>query len=873
LTRRLFNSIDATQSRTWTYTYTGFGQVLTENGPRTDVSDVTTYTYYNCITAHECGQLQTVTNAAAQTTTYTAYNAHGQPLSITDPNGVVTTLTYDLRQRVTSRTTGGETTAFTYWPNGLLRRVTQPDGTYVEHQYDAAQRLVRIDDGAGHYVAYTLDAMGNRTKEESYDPAGTLERVMHRAFNVRNQLVTESGAANTPAVTTTYGYDAVGNRTSQAAPLSRTTGYTYDSLNRLKTVTDPLAGVTTYNYNRFDELTSVAAPASQTTSYTYNVLGDLTQESSPARGATNYTYDSGGNLATQTDARSKVGTHSYDALNRLMQLSYPDQVLTFGYDAGANGKGRLTSAGDANHTLTWTYDALGRVVDRVQTVGGTSRTVNHGYAAGRLSSMTTPSGQVLGFTYDAAGRVSRVTVNGATLAGSIAYEPYGPVRGWTWGNGTTTTRTYDTDGKITYVGSAGTLNYGYDDAFRITGVTDPLDAGRSWTFGYDANDRLTSGAKTGQSQSWTYNAIGNRLTQGGTTSATYTYSGARLSAVTGGLSRSYTYHAAGSITADGSRTFTYNDAGRMATMTSGGVTTTLTYNALGQRVRKANSSGTTVFVYDEAGRLLGEYASAGGLIAEYVWLDDIPLATLRPNGGGVDVFYIHADHLNTPRKVTRPSDNALRWTWDPDAFGNGAPNPNPSGLGAFTLNLRFPGQYFDAETGLSYNYFRDYDPQIGRYVQSDPIGIEGGLNTYLYVEADPLGRIDPDGKQSLPASVARVCARSPKVCRALLACITTPKGCKESMCKAFKAAKEVCNAGITCRGTDSCETLALKKAGLETCVLARSAITALHCFPDWKKPDKGHDDQVKQDLVRLENCERFIQSSVMCNCLPDGPVM
>src|SRR5207245_974777 len=99
-------------SRTWTYTYDSYGRRLTADGPRTDVSDSTTYTYYTCTTGYQCGQLQTVTNAAGQITTYNTYNAHGQPLTITDPNGVVTTLTYDLRQRLTSRQVGTETTTF-----------------------------------------------------------------------------------------------------------------------------------------------------------------------------------------------------------------------------------------------------------------------------------------------------------------------------------------------------------------------------------------------------------------------------------------------------------------------------------------------------------------------------------------------------------------------------------------------------------------------------------------------------------------------------------------------------------------------------------------------------------------------------------------
>jgi RHS repeat-associated protein len=113
------------------------------------------------------------------------------------------------------------------------------------------------------------------------------------------------------------------------------------------------------------------------------------------------------------------------------------------------------------------------------------------------------------------------------------------------------------------------------------------------------------------------------------------------------------------------------------------------------------------------------------------------------------VFYVHTDQLNTPRKVSRPSDNALRWKWDPTPFGEGAPDQNPASIGTFVYNLRFPGQQFDLETNLNYNYFRDYDPSVGRYTTSDPIGLVGGsASTYGYVGGDPLRLIDPLGLNS-----------------------------------------------------------------------------------------------------------------------------
>ena len=116
------------------------------------------------------------------------------------------------------------------------------------------------------------------------------------------------------------------------------------------------------------------------------------------------------------------------------------------------------------------------------------------------------------------------------------------------------------------------------------------------------------------------------------------------------------------------------------------------------------------------------------------------------NSRGVALFYLHTDHLNTPRKISRPVDNVIVWRWDSGPFGSAAANEDPDGDSTlFSYNPRFPGQYFDAETGLNYNYFRDYDPVTGRYVESDPVGLFAGVNTYAYVTANPIAFFDPNG--------------------------------------------------------------------------------------------------------------------------------
>lgn len=795
-------TVSPNASRTWSYTYDGYGRVLTATGPRTDVRSTTTYAYYTCTTGFQCGQLQTLTDAAGNITSFNTYNAHGQPLTITDPNGVVTTLTYDARQRLTSRQVGSETTSFAYYSSGMVQKVTLPDGSYAQYSYDAAHRLTAIADGAGNSIQYTLDAMGNRTAESTYDPGNKLHRTHARVFNAFDELYQDINAANTAAVTTSYGYDSNGNQTSIAAPLSRTTNQVYDELNRLKQITDPAGGRTYFSFDANDHLTSVQDPRGLTTTYAYNGFGDLTRQVSPDTGTTANSYDSGGNLSLSTDARGATAAYRYDALNRIGSIVYKnsagvaDQTLQFAYDTGTNGKGRLVSTSDANQALSWSYDGLGRVTGKTQSIGTVALSVGYAYTHGDLTSITTPSGQLVVYGYNGNHQVTSIMVNGATVLSAVTYEPFGGVSGWVWGSGDAVARTFNGDGLISQIVSASVTNgYSFDNANRISAVSDSSNGALSWSYGFDALDRLTSASTSALSYGWTYDADGNRLTQSGTAATTFNINASsnQLGSTTGALVRTYLYDAAGAVSAYGSDFFAYNNRARMTSATAGAMSTSYLYNALGQRIEKSNGSGGLLFAYDEAGHLLGEYDLSGHLIEETVWLGDIPVATLQPSGSNVSIYYLHTDQLNSPKKATRASDNGLMWRIDQDPFGTAAPNQNPAGLGTFSYNLRYPGQYYDSETGLNYNYFRDYDPQVGRYLESDPIGLYGGsYSTYLYaanapiLHSDRLGLVPPkvsgsginDTLQDLPDSI---CAWWPAYCiKRLWVCLEAR--CKYTNC-------------------------------------------------------------------------------------------
>jgi len=142
--------------------------------------------------------------------------------------------------------------------------------------------------------------------------------------------------------------------------------------------------------------------------------------------------------------------------------------------------------------------------------------------------------------------------------------------------------------------------------------------------------------------------------------------------------------------------------------------------------------------------LIGEYDPvSGNAMIEHVWLESMPVAAIK-NGS---IFYVYPDHLGTPRAITDTANQTV-WYWNYDEpFGATEANENPSGTGTFAYNLRFPGQYFDSETGLHYNGHRDYNPATGKYIQSDPIGLEAGLNTYSYTGDNPIAFVDLEGKQ------------------------------------------------------------------------------------------------------------------------------
>lgn len=171
----------------------------------------------------------------------------------------------------------------------------------------------------------------------------------------------------------------------------------------------------------------------------------------------------------------------------------------------------------------------------------------------------------------------------------------------------------------------------------------------------------------------------------------------------------------------------------------------MSYNHKNERtVRSSNTSGdwysnAVQFVYDESSNLLGEYAPDGTPLVEYVWIDNRPVAAIYGTGESTKIYAVVTDHNNTPRMLVNNATDEIVWDWKSTAFGVGQPT------GSVTFNLRFPGQYYDKYTGLHYNLNRYYNPELGRYMEPDPIGLEGGSNPYVYAGNNPISYVDPSG--------------------------------------------------------------------------------------------------------------------------------
>ena len=640
-----------------------------------------------------------------------------------------------------------------------------PEGVTYSYSYDQRNRRTEVRDSAGQRTLHQYDTYGNVTRTETRNSDGSLATRMESTYDSRNRN-TAATLPHKDEVTSVWRtmYDAENNVTATTDPSGNVDMMRYDAINRMSAQTHRLNGIASYEYDKLNRLAKVTAPTGIVTSYEYDGLGRKVAERSPDRGTTTYSHDLANNLVQRVTARGIMETYSYDALERIVSVTYPnthpskDENVTLSYDDCTFGKGMLCKTEDESGTTEYSYDAFGNVTSQKHTELGVAYTTSYTWdKEDQISSLTLPSGRAIDYSRDSIRRIQGIeaTINGTkqSIVSDISYRADNLMLGCTYGNGLTDSRGYDLQGRLTSqsLKSANSTidqrSYGYDVKSNITSMT---VNGQSRSYSYDALDRLTSESYQPDDDStiYGYDPNHNRQTmveqQGASESYGYLDGSNRLLRISA-VDQQELLPAP-----KPDENYEYNDVGRLWRYHEGGkLVAEYIYNAGGQRTRKVlyNEEGvttSTIIYHWSMGMLVEETTATGGLIRDYIHGESLMLvaqvdAQRSAQGKTTEnISYLYADHLQTPRLATSAVGSVV-WRWDGDGFGDVA------ATGSAEINIRFPGQYHDAESGLHYNYYRYYGPTTGRYLSSDLIGLGGGMNTYVYAMLNPITKVDRFG--------------------------------------------------------------------------------------------------------------------------------
>ena len=691
-----------------------------------------------------------------------AYDLLGNMVSNTDLLGNVTTYAYDAKNRLTSMTqpaasgTGsGGVTSYAYNADNELTSQTDPLSNVTSYTYDHLGRELTVSQPVaatgvtgGPTTTYTYDLVGNVLTET--DPL-TNETV--NTYGQTNNLLTSTVAYGTSAAaTTTYTYDAAGNLLTLEDPDGNTTTYTYDGLNRQITAVDSASNTTSYQYNLGSQLTQLVDPDSRVTNYYYDAMGNNTQQTwqNSVGGAVtntiNYTYDSNNQL---TGGNEQAAGASYYTANDTFTLSStgnpttiteqlagltPTVTLTQAFDFNNNRSSlKVSIGGTYDLQSTYQYDNLGRMT-QVQQQGQGGNTVTNKLAT---------------FSYDSDGNltgIGRQVDNGSGTLVSVASSAYTydhdlNITGISHTAGSTTIDnlgwTYDAGSRVTSFTSSvdGTLNYGYDNASQLTGVTSGSTTVQSET--YDANGNRTASSAT---------TSNNRLTFDGTYYYSYDNAGNRTSK----------YQLSGSTHVNVT-SYSYDNRNRLTGVTlPSGETIAYMYDAFNREISKTatlsgGSSSEQWCIYDGQNLLLTLNSSSGAVADRYLNGPLVDQVLTDENGSTNAVDWLLTDNLGTTRDVVinNPS-TGMTTTLDHivyDAFGNITAQTSSSAQPQFL----FTGQRYDADSGLYYDQARWYDPATARFITMDPVAFGGGdSNLFRYVGNAVTNAVDPNGLEREP---------------------------------------------------------------------------------------------------------------------------